>query len=158
FPPYLGAAVKNAKLDYYCNNSVHYTLRGVHVKLDILWNWEAPEGTGDAYEAAFRGTKSRVEIRQGKAERYVPELYVVPESGDVLAALSAKVDALQSKFPGLSIHQNGSEARLGEGQHAGEVLHYDQGRGGGTLSWHNEQLGLMSAIINVWRYNRDWKL
>jgi predicted dehydrogenase len=111
-PPYLGAAVKNGKLDYYCNNSVHYTLRGVHVKLDILWNWEAPEGTGDAYEAAFRGTKSRVEIRQGKAERYTPELYVVPESGDVLRALSAKVDALQSKFPGLTIHQNGSEARL----------------------------------------------
>jgi hypothetical protein len=60
----------------------------------------------------FRGTKSRVEIRQGKAEGYTPELYVVPESSDVLAALSAKVDALQSKFPGLSIHQNGSEARL----------------------------------------------
>src|SRR4029077_17805697 len=75
FPPYLGAAVKSAKLDYYCNNSVHYTLRGVHVKLDILWNWEAPEGTGDAYEAAFRGTNSRVEIRQGKAEHYIPELY-----------------------------------------------------------------------------------
>ena len=114
FPPYLGAAINNGKLDYYCNNSVHYTLRGVHVKLDILWNWEAPEGTGDAYEATFRGTKSRVEIRQGKADHYTPELYVVPESGDVLAALSAKVDALQSKFPGLSIHQNGSEAPPGD--------------------------------------------
>ena len=112
FPGYLAGAVKNGKLDYYCNNSVLYTLRGVHVKLDILWNWEAPEGGGDAYEAVFRGTKSRVEIRQGKAERNIPELYIVPESGDVFAALARKVDTLQSKFPGLSIHRNGAEARL----------------------------------------------
>ena len=112
FPGYLAAAVTNGKLAYYCNNSVHYTLRGVHVKLDILWNWEAPEGTGDTYEATFRGTKSRIEIRQGKAEHQIPELYVVPESGDALAALARKVDALQSRFPGLSIRRDGAEARL----------------------------------------------
>lgn len=60
--------------DYFCNNSVLYTLRGIHVKLQIGWNWEAPEGWGDVYEAVFRGTRANIEIRQTHAERFVPEL------------------------------------------------------------------------------------
>ena len=79
FPPFLAGRVKDGKLEYYSNNSVHYTVHGVHVKLDILWNWQAPAGAGDTYEAAFRGTKALVEIRQGKAEVYTPEVYVVPD-------------------------------------------------------------------------------
>jgi predicted dehydrogenase len=96
------------KLDYYCNNSVHYTLRGIDVKLEILWRWEAPAGTGDVYEAAFQGTKSRVEIRQGETEKFIPEVYVVPAT----ESLQQKVDELQSRWPGLAIRQNGHEARL----------------------------------------------
>ena len=105
----------DGKLDYYCNNSVHYTLRGIHVKMEILWNWEAPAGAGDVYEAAFRGTKSSVEIRQGAAEKFVPELYIVPAAESraaVFAALKKKVDELQSQWPGLAIQQNAHEARL----------------------------------------------
>ena len=59
-----------------CNNSVEYTILGSHVKLEILWNAEAPHG--DTYEASFRGTKATVAIRQGEAEKYRPELYVTP--------------------------------------------------------------------------------
>src|SRR5664280_1191943 len=79
FPPALAGHVHGGTLDYYCNNSVAYTLRGVHVELEILWNWEAagmPSVPGDVYEASFRGTKSRVEIRQGPSERFVPEVYI----------------------------------------------------------------------------------
>jgi predicted dehydrogenase len=97
-------------LDYYCNNAVHYTLRGIHVKLEILWKWEAPAGTGDIYEAAFHGTKSTVEIRDAK-----PEVYVIPQAGQsesVFAALHTKVEQLQSRWPGLAIEQAGTEARL----------------------------------------------
>jgi predicted dehydrogenase len=116
FPPFLTGHVKDGKLDYYCNNSVHYTVRGIHVKLDILWNWEAPEGSGDTYEARFQGAKARVEIRQGKAEQFIPELYVTPASDsmrpEVFAALKRKVDALQSAYPGIAIREDGAEARL----------------------------------------------
>src|SRR4051794_37940035 len=45
-------------LDYYCNTRVSYLLRGVYTKLDVLWNWEAPAGTGDTHLAVYRGTKS----------------------------------------------------------------------------------------------------
>jgi len=113
FPAYLAKAVQNGKLDYFCNNSVSYALRGVHVKLDILWNWEAPEGAGDTYEAAFQGTRSRIELRQGKAEHNIPELYVIPQSPDVFDALKKKVAALESRYPGLAVSVTGSEARIG---------------------------------------------
>src|SRR5205814_7441013 len=55
FPAALAGRVHGVVLDYNCNNSVAYTLRGVHVDLEILWNWEAAEG-GDVYEDSFRGT------------------------------------------------------------------------------------------------------
>ncbi len=112
FPQYLAGSVKDGKLDYFCNNSVHYTVRGIHIKTDILWNWEAPSGTGDTYDAMFRGTRARVEIRQGKAERYVPELFVVPQSADVLGAVRKKVEALQTRYPGLAIEESAGVAHI----------------------------------------------
>jgi predicted dehydrogenase len=112
FPASLASHVKDGKLEYFCNNFVHYTLRDVHVKLDILWNWEAPEGAGDVYEAAFRGTNARIEIRQGKPEKFVTELYVVSNTAAAKDALKRKVAALQTTYPGLAIIENGNEARI----------------------------------------------
>lgn len=115
FPAPIAPNVHDGKLDYYCNNAVHYTLRGVHVKMDIIWNWEAPAGAGDVYEASFRGTLSNAELRQGAPEKFIPELYIVPAAGSraaVFAALKKKVDQLQSEWPGLAIRQSDQEARL----------------------------------------------
>ena len=115
FTPEIAAIAVDGRFDYYCNNAVHYTLRGVDVKMDILWHWEAPAGSGDVYEAAFEGTRSSVEIRQGAAEKFVPELYVVPSADarkTVLAALRTKVEELQSQWPGVALQERGDEARL----------------------------------------------
>jgi predicted dehydrogenase len=116
FPRQLAGHVKSGSLEYLCNNSVQYTLGGIHVGLSILWNWEAPEGAGDFYEAAFRGSKARIELRQGKEQHYIPELYVVPNSGSgqdaVFENLKQKIAALQSLYPGLAIEQHADEARL----------------------------------------------
>jgi predicted dehydrogenase len=99
-------------LDYYCNTSVVYALRGVHTKLDVLWRWEAPEGTGDTHLAVYRGTKSRVEVRQGKAQNYRSELYVVPEDSGVVHALRSKLSALEKQYPGLGMEEQGAELRV----------------------------------------------
>src|SRR5216684_1862881 len=99
-------------LYYYCNNSVHYTLRGIHVKLEIVWDWEGLEGAGDVYEAKFRGTKSSVEIRQTKIENHIPELYIVPRREGVSTAVRKKVAALQSRWPGLSVVEAGKDLRI----------------------------------------------
>ncbi|MBZ5591436.1 MAG: oxidoreductase [Acidobacteriia bacterium] len=116
FPRSLEAHVHDGNLQYFCNNFVHYTVEGIHVKLDILWNWEAPPRAGDMYEASFRGTKARVEIRQGPQQQYRPELYVVANSvslkAEVFAELRRKVENLQKAYPGLAIYEDGSEARI----------------------------------------------
>jgi hypothetical protein len=60
----------------------------------------------------MRGTKANIVIKQGKEQKYRPELYVeVPEGGDskgVGTALTNNLPALQSKYPGVEIEKAGS--------------------------------------------------
>ena len=101
-----------AGLDYYCNTSVSYTLRGIHTKLDVLWRWEAPEGTGDTHVAVYRGTKSRIEVRQGAEEDYRPELYVIPADPATRHALGGRIEALASRYPGIAMEAHGERVRI----------------------------------------------
>ena len=98
FPRSWRRIVKDGRLEYYCNTLVSYALKGIHTKLNIIWDWEAPAGSGDTHFAFYRGTRARIEIRQTKADRYLPELYVVPVSAavkaEVLAAVQAKIKAV----------------------------------------------------------------
>lgn len=114
-------------LDYYCNNAVEYTLRGIPVSLEILWHWQAAPGRGDLYEAAFHGTRASTEIRQPGA---VPELYVVPASPDAATAVRFRIAALQSRWPGIAaqpapqgeLHISIPETfRVGHEQHFAQV-------------------------------------
>lgn len=118
-------------LDYYCNNSVDYTLRGAHVRIEAVWNWEAPAGTGDVYTAVFRGARSRVDLRQGSAQNHRPELYIVPESawrGEVFAAARQRIAQLQTRWPGLDAEEAGGELRLTISDHfrVGHEAHFAQ--------------------------------
>ena len=106
FPASLAAHIKDGMLDYDCNNSVHYTMRGAHIALDVRWNWES--ASGDIYEVLFRGTKSSVELRQSA----VPELYVVSKDPEVFVALTRWAAARQNAYPGLAIEQHPGEARI----------------------------------------------
>jgi predicted dehydrogenase len=109
FPEYLGPWVRDGRLDCFCNTRVSYRLRGVHVKLDVLWRLEAPAGAGDTHFASYRGTQASVEVRQGAAEKYRPELYVVPRGADCGEALRKKVASLQARFPGVGLEERGEE-------------------------------------------------
>ena len=116
FQKVTGTALPNpGPLDYLCNNSVEYAVKGSHVKLDILWNWEAPPGGGDIYEAQFRGSRASIEIRQSAAENWIPELYVVPHPNhttEVFTALSRKLAALQTIWPGIACEQSAKEGHV----------------------------------------------
>jgi predicted dehydrogenase len=116
FPKFLSPGTKADKLDLYCNGSVSYTVRGIHVKMKVGWDYESPTGAGDTHYALFKGTKCRVEVRQGKEERYRTELYVVPIGSDtrdeVIQALQKHIDKLQSKYPGVSIETQEGRFRI----------------------------------------------
>jgi predicted dehydrogenase len=103
FPASLSAAVKDGALEYACNTLVTYRVRGVHTKLNVIWDWEAPAGAGDTHFAVYKGSLSRVEARQSKADNYRTELYVVPNRAEdkarVLEAVKAKIAALARTAP-----------------------------------------------------------
>jgi predicted dehydrogenase len=116
FPPYLLGHVKDDSLEYFCNTLVSYTLRGAHIVLDAVWDWEPPPGSGDTHFAYYRGSRARVEIRQGAAEQHRPELFVVPnaaaDKGSVLAAVQKKVASLQAQYPDIAVADQGAEIRV----------------------------------------------
>jgi predicted dehydrogenase len=116
FPDYLREWVKPDGLHYFCNNRVEYKLRGTHVKLDVKWDYEAAPGSGDTELAIFRGTRSRVEVRQGKAENFRPEVFVVPnraeEKAAIAAALAAKLKRMAGEWAGLGVVDRGGELQV----------------------------------------------
>lgn len=116
FPDGLAGSIKEGRLEYYCNTLVSYSLRGIHTKLNVIWDWEAPAGSGDTHFAFYKGTRSRIEVRQSQADRFRPELYVVPTGAgakpQVLAAVQAKIQALQREYPGIGVEDRGAEIRV----------------------------------------------
>jgi predicted dehydrogenase len=113
FPEYLKDAARSGSLDYYCNNSVTYSIRGVFVKLDVKWGFEAAAGVGDTELAVFRGGKSRVEVRQGREENYRPEVYVVPNTSGMKAGVAAALKSKLAKLAsGLELEERGERLHI----------------------------------------------
>ena len=116
FDDALAGAVKNGTLEFFANTLVSYSVRGVHAKLNVIWDWEAPAGGGDTHFAFYRGTKSKIEVRQTAADKYLTELYIVPATpalkAGVLAATRARMAALQSRHPGVGVDERGSEIHV----------------------------------------------
>ena len=131
FAPSLEGSIRAGKLEYFCNTLVSYTVRGIHVKLNVLWDYEAESGSGDTHFAVFRGTRSRIEVRQDREQNYRPELYVVPSEkrDEIAAAVKKRVEALQAKYPGIGMVDLRGELhisipdvfRTGHEAHFGEV-------------------------------------
>lgn len=86
---------------------MHYTIKGKHAKVSVIWDFEALAGTGDTHYSIMRGDKAHLVIRQGATENYKPVLYAVPAAGQddnaFRAALQAAVDQLASRYAGLAI-------------------------------------------------------
>lgn len=116
FPDAIAAAVKDGTLEYFCNTLVSYTLRGIHTKLNVIWDWEAAPGAGDSHYAFYRGTRSKIEIRQTRADRFRPELYVVANApathAEVLSAVRKKIAAVKAQFPGVDVEDRGGEIHV----------------------------------------------
>ena len=116
FPRDLHEELDGDDLHYYCNTLVNYALHGIHVKLNVLWDVEASAGGGDTHLGVFRGTRSRVEIRQGRTEKFQPELYIIPnktmEYGLVQRAIELKLRSLQPEFPGVGMTDLGTHFRV----------------------------------------------
>jgi hypothetical protein len=155
FPASLQPRVKNGALEYFCNTYVTYEIKGVHVSLNVPWDWEAPAGAGDTHYAVYRGTRAKVEVRQSKADSYRTEVYVVPAAGSdaaaVKAAVTARVAALQPDWPGVVVDERHGaihlvipdKFRVGHEAHFAEVTRNFLGylRNRGTLpAWERPNM------------------
>jgi hypothetical protein len=112
FPPYLrGTLNDKGELPVYANGQMNFTVRDVHARVQVTWDYKAVEG-GDTHYSIMKGTKANLIIRQGKEENYRPELYVEAAEGTDPAALNGalfktSID-LQRKFPGVRSLKQGN--------------------------------------------------
>lgn len=113
FPDYLKKEVgPDGVLNAYHNGDVIYTLRGIHVKVGALWNYEAPPGTKDTHYSLLRGTRANLVIKQGKEQNFVPTLYVESKGGgsaaDFETALRGAIARIHQKWPGVDVKSAGA--------------------------------------------------
>ncbi|MGO1816718.1 MAG: putative oxidoreductase C-terminal domain-containing protein, partial [Sphingobacterium sp.] len=101
---------QDGNLDIFSNGEIDYTIKGKHAKVSVIWDFEAPEGTGDTHYSIMRGDKAHLIIRQGAEENYKPVLYAVPAGGQdddaFQAALQEAIDQLASRYAGLAFSEN----------------------------------------------------
>lgn len=134
FPEYLRKDIKNDSLYEYQNGEINYQLKGIHAKLTILWNFEAPAGTGDVHYSRMSGSKADLVILQDKAQHYKPELYIYSgkeaDAPNYEKALERNFQALQSKYPGIELEKTddpkGWHVLIPESYRVGHEAHFGQ--------------------------------
>ncbi len=105
YPDYLHKDVRDGVLHVYSNGDISYRLRGVNAKVTVIWNFEAPPGTGDTHYSLMRGSRAELIIRQGAEQNYTPTLYVRPagDAADFAERLSSAIATLATTYPGLAV-------------------------------------------------------
>ena len=111
YPEYLKIDVKDGMLSTYSNGEINYRLKGIHAKISVTWDFQAPEGTGDTHFSVMRGTQASVVIKQGKEQNFKPTLYIEPSAKTDLKAFEKAIQAdlkqLNSKYPGVELKKVG---------------------------------------------------
>ena len=105
YPDYLRGSVRGDRLEVYSNGEINYTIKGVHARVSVTWNYQAPEGTGDTHDSVMRGTRANLIIRQDAEENYKPTLYVEANGGAHIDNVlhRAVYRTLQQTCPGMTM-------------------------------------------------------
>jgi predicted dehydrogenase len=109
--PDVAANIAGVTLAYHCNTHLDYAVRGIHVGLDMVWEWLEPPGGGDTHTETWRGTSARIELRHGPGEGWRPQLYVVPQA-DIGGALERRIAALAQSHTGLGLERRAGEWKI----------------------------------------------
>jgi predicted dehydrogenase len=133
FPEFLRKDVEQeGNLLVYANGEIDYRIKGVHAKVRVLWNYEAPPGSGDTHYSLLRGSKASLVIRQGAAEGWQPTLYIEPATSKVAAEmpslLGPAMESVRAEFAGVDMERLGTEWRVlvPQSYHVGHEAHFAQ--------------------------------
>jgi predicted dehydrogenase len=113
FPAYLQPNIgKDGKLSVSANGEIVFKVREVCARVSVTWNYEAPPGGGDTHYSVMKGSRVHLIIKQGKEQKYVPELYVQGAAGANSSTLEADlrkaVANLQGRYPGIGVEPEGA--------------------------------------------------
>jgi len=131
YPDYLTKDLKEGKLNVFANGEFVYKIKGAVAKVSAIWNYKAPEGTGDTHYSIVRGTVSSLEIRQGVAEKYDPTLYIIAKEGSDLKEFGTNLDKAVKALPqaGLTVenvNKNTWKVVMPEALKVGHEAHFAQ--------------------------------
>jgi hypothetical protein len=124
--------VKDGVLQAPANGEFTYTLKGVHARVSVAWEFEAPPGAGDTHFSVMRGTKASLTIKQGAEQGYKPVLYVARTSSVSAEAhekaLRAAIKKVSKTWPGIDIKSEGDTfvVTVPDKYHNGHEAHFAQ--------------------------------
>ena len=135
YPDYLLKDTEGDLLKVYSNGEINYKLKGIHAKASVIWNYQAPEGTGDTHYSVMRGTGCSLVIKQGEEEGFKPMLYInLTDASDPTAfetRLNHAIDQnLVTKYPGIKLKKQADKIwlleipdqyKIGHEAHFGQV-------------------------------------
>lgn len=129
YPDYLKKDVKDSMLNVYSNGEMNYSIKGVHAKVSVIWNFQAPAGAGDIHYSIMRGTKANLIIKQGPEQQYKPTLYIVPLKNNEAGYetdLKASFEKISKIYPGLELKVNkeGWEVVIPDTYKVGHEAHF----------------------------------
>jgi len=133
YPDFLRKDVQpDGTLHVYANGEIDYTIRGVHAKVSVRWDFEAPAGAGDTHHSVMRGARANLVIRQGRAEAYQPVLCIEPvatsDLRDYAESLHRALTGVQAKYPGVGLERidAGWKVTVPASYHVGHEAHFGQ--------------------------------
>jgi len=134
FPPFLKKKLdERGLLPCYANGEIVFTVRGIHAKVAVTWNYQAPEGAKDTHYSIMRGSKANIFVQQGAEQNYRPELYVEATGASpaqLASALEKAVADLEAEYPGVELKQEDKlwhilipdKYRIGHEAHFAQVM------------------------------------
>ena len=131
-PPFLQKDLRDGAIHVFSNGEFTYRLRGVHARISVSWDFEAPPGGSDTHYSEMRGTKARLVIRQGAEQQYKPVLFVeragTGDAGELEAPLRQAVGGLQADHPGVDLRRDGTAwiVIVPDRYHVGHEAHFAQ--------------------------------
>ncbi|WP_298653143.1 putative oxidoreductase C-terminal domain-containing protein [uncultured Proteiniphilum sp.] len=107
FPDYLQKYLDNSILKVYANGNVHFDVKNHPVSLKVIWNYQAPEGSGDTFMSVIKGTKAILKTVQNKEQNFVKQLYVQKSEGldenEFSGNLQKAIGKIQTTYPFVSV-------------------------------------------------------
>jgi type 1 glutamine amidotransferase/predicted dehydrogenase len=126
YPDYLLKNVDSENnLNVLSNGEFDYTLKNVHAKVKVIWNYETKIG-GDTHYSIVKGTRADLEIKQGEKENFITQLYINPKVEISESEVKSEIEKLAKKYPGLTVSKDGGVFKVGipEKYRTGHEAHF----------------------------------